>query len=72
MKRQPSDWEKTFVNDATDKGLIFKTNFENFSSWDWILEKKNPAQSNKNTQAGNLNISSEKTYRWPTGMWKDA
>ena len=19
MKRQPSDWEKTFVNDATDK-----------------------------------------------------
>ena len=22
MKRQPSEWEKIFVNDATDKGLI--------------------------------------------------
>ena len=24
MKRQPSDWEKIFANDATDKGLISK------------------------------------------------
>ena len=24
-KRQPSDWEKTFANEATDKGLISKT-----------------------------------------------
>ena len=24
MKRQPTDWEKIFANDATDKGLIFK------------------------------------------------
>ena len=23
-KRQPTEWEKTFANDATDKGLIFK------------------------------------------------
>ena len=23
-KRQPSEWEKIFVNEATDKGLIFK------------------------------------------------
>ena len=23
-KRQPTDWEKTFANDATDKGLISK------------------------------------------------
>ena len=23
-KRQPTDWEKIFVNDATDKGLIHK------------------------------------------------
>ena len=22
MKRQPMDWEKTFANDAADKGLI--------------------------------------------------
>ena len=25
MKTQPMDQEKTFANDATDKGLIFKT-----------------------------------------------
>ena len=24
MKRQPSEWEKTFANAATDKGLISK------------------------------------------------
>ena len=23
-RRQPTDWEKTFANDATDKGLISK------------------------------------------------
>ena len=25
MKRQPSEWEKIFANEAPDKGLIFKT-----------------------------------------------
>ena len=24
MRRQPSEWEKIFPNEATDKGLIFK------------------------------------------------
>ena len=24
MKRQPSEWEKLFANEATDKGLIYK------------------------------------------------
>ena len=24
MKRQPSEWEKLFANEATDKGLISK------------------------------------------------
>ena len=24
MKRQPTDWEKIFANEATDKGLISK------------------------------------------------
>ena len=24
MKRQPTEWEKIFANDATDKGLIFQ------------------------------------------------
>ena len=26
MKRQPSEWEKTFANESTDKGLISKIN----------------------------------------------
>ena len=25
MKRQPTEWEKIFANEATDKGLIPKT-----------------------------------------------
>ena len=25
MKRQPSEWEQIFANEATDKGLISKT-----------------------------------------------
>ena len=25
MKREPSEWEKIFANEATDKGLISKT-----------------------------------------------
>ena len=24
MKRQPTEWEKIFANDTTDKGLIYK------------------------------------------------
>ena len=24
MERQPTEWEKIFANDATDRGLIFK------------------------------------------------
>ena len=24
MKRQPTEWEKIFANDMTDKGLIYK------------------------------------------------
>ena len=26
MKRQPTEWEKIFANEATDKGLISKIN----------------------------------------------
>ena len=25
MKRQPTEWEKIFANDVTNKGLVFKT-----------------------------------------------
>ena len=36
-KRQPIDWEKMFVNDVTDKGLVSK--FIN-SSWCLIASKQ--------------------------------
>ena len=39
MKRQPSEWEKIFVNEATDKGLISK-----------IYEQLMQAQYQKNKQ----------------------
>ena len=37
MKRQPIEWEKIFVNDATDKGLISKTHKQVI-----LLNKKQP------------------------------
>ena len=47
MKRQPTDWEKIFANDATDQGLISKI-YKQFI-WLNIKKKKNTTQS-KNEQ----------------------
>ena len=41
MKRQPSEWEKIFVNEATDKGLISK--YSNSSLNSILKKKKNKA-----------------------------
>ena len=41
-KRQPSDWEKIIVNEATDKELISKHTSSSYSS---IPEKKLMTQS---------------------------
>ena len=33
LKRQPTEWEKIFANQATDKGLIFEIYKPCFCSW---------------------------------------
>ena len=47
MKRQPTDWEKTFANDVTSKGLVFKI----YSQDSKQQQKENPLKK----QAEDLN-----------------
>ena len=55
MKRQPTDWEKIFANDVTDKGLIAKI-------------YKQLIQLNS---SNNIKNNPKKIYRWLLGTWKD-
>ena len=49
MKRKPSDQEKIFANDATDKGLISKNINSPYSS---IKEKKKKTLMKPNEKMG--------------------
>ena len=42
MKKQPTEWEKVFANDATNKRLISKT----YKQLIQLNKKKNPKQPN--------------------------
>ena len=62
MKRQPTEWEKIFANDATDKGLISKI-YNNSTA----KKTNNPFKKWAEDQIDN---SPKKTYRWPSHMKK--
>ena len=60
-KRQPSEWERIFASEATDKGLISKIYKRSCSS----ISKKQTLES-KNGQKTLIDISPKKIYRLPT------
>ena len=43
MKRQPTEWEKIFANDVTNKGLVFKI----YKQLTWLKIKKDKQPNQK-------------------------
>ena len=62
MKRLPTDWEKIFVNDVTDKGSVSKF----YSLWHLIVSKQTTHSKGRRPE---LDVSLKRTYRWSVGTW---
>ena len=66
-KGPPTEWEKIFANNISDKGLKYKIYRELIQ-----LNIKKKKTRLKYGQRIWINIFLKKTYRWPTENWKDA
>ena len=57
-KRQPTELEKIFANDETNKGLISKL-------YKQFIQQQNKQPNRKMNRRSKIDISPNKTYRWP-------
>ena len=68
VKRQPTKWEKIFVNDMTDKWLISNV----YKQLKQLNSKKTKTTQLKYGQKTWIENFPKKILKWPTGTWKAA
>ena len=66
MKRQPSEWEKTFANHISDRGLIFKIYEELIQLRDF---PGSPVVQNPPSNAGDVGLIPGQGTKIPQAAW---